>query len=226
MPWPAPVTSATFPSSRPTTVSIRLLRADLALHVQNLQGGAPAWTRRLRSGTVATAPFPVLDWQRAIAGSLLDAGVSAVAYVPDARLRGVVAAIDPTIAVRTLTREEECVGFACGYSAAGGRVAVLMQCSGLGNALNALGSFAIPYAIGIPLVLSMRGTLGEENPSQVPMGRATVSLLAALGIASYPVRDADRAGPTMTGVLASAFAAGTTSALILEPELGGQREGG
>jgi sulfopyruvate decarboxylase subunit alpha len=175
---------------------------------------------------VATAPFPVLDWQRAIAGSLLDAGVSAVAYVPDARLRGVVAAIDPAIAVRTLTREEECVGFACGYSAAGGRVAVLMQCSGLGNALNALGSFAIPYAIGIPLVLSMRGTLGEENPSQVPMGRATVSLLAALGIASYRVRDADRAGATMTGVLASAFAAGTTSALILEPELGGQREGG
>ncbi len=105
----------------------------------------------------------------------LAAGVSAVAYVPDARLRGVIAALDDSIAVRTLTREEECVGFACGYSAAGGRPAVLMQCSGLGNALNALGSFAIPYAIGIPLVLSMRGTLGEENPAQVPMGRATVA---------------------------------------------------
>ena len=99
-----------------------------------------------------------------------------------------------------------------------------MQCSGLGNALNALGSFAIPYAIGIPLVLSMRGTLGEENPAQVPMGRATVALLAALGIQSYPVSEPEQAGPTMTGVLASAFAAGTTSALILEPELGGQRE--
>jgi hypothetical protein len=33
-----------------------------------------------------------------------------------------------------------------------------------------------------------------------------------------------QAGPTTTGVLASAFAAGTTSAVILEPELGGQRE--
>jgi hypothetical protein len=30
----------------------------------------------------------------------------------------------------------------------------------------------------------------------------------------------------MTGVLASAYAAGTTSAVLLEPELGGQREGG
>jgi sulfopyruvate decarboxylase subunit alpha len=173
---------------------------------------------------VATTSVQPLDWQRAIAASLVAAGVSAVAYVPDARLRGVIAALDDSIAVRTLTREEECVGFACGYSAAGGRPAVLMQCSGLGNALNALGSFAVPYAIGIPLVLSMRGTLGEENPSQVPMGRATVALLAALGIQSYAVSDPAQAGPTMTGVLASAFAAGTTGALILEPELGGQRE--
>ena len=165
-----------------------------------------------------------LDWQRAIADALAAAGVGAVAYVPDARLRGVIAALDGSIAVRTLTREEECVGFACGYSAAGGRPAVLMQCSGLGNALNALGSFALPYAIGIPLVLSMRGTLGEENPSQVPMGRATAGLLAALGIQSYPVHAPAQAGPAMAGILASAFAAGTTSAILLEPELGGQRE--
>jgi sulfopyruvate decarboxylase alpha subunit len=173
---------------------------------------------------VAATSTDPLDWQRAIADALVAAEVGAVAYVPDARLRGVISALGDRTAVRTLTREEECVGFACGYSAAGGRAAVLMQCSGLGNALNALGSFAIPYAIGIPLVLSMRGTLGEENPSQVPMGRATTALLAALGIPSYPVADAVRAGPTTAGVLTSAFAARTTSAVILEPELGGQRE--
>jgi sulfopyruvate decarboxylase subunit alpha len=177
-------------------------------------------------GPVATTSVQPLGWQHAIADALAAAEVSVVAYVPDARLRGVIAALGDSIAVRTLTREEECIGFACGYSAAGKRPAVLMQCSGLGNALNALGSFAIPYAIGIPLVLSMRGTLGEENPSQVPMGRATVALLAALGIPSYPVSEPDRVGPTMTGVLASAYAAGTTSALVLDPELGGQREGG
>ena len=177
--------------------------------------------------TAEAARGASLDWQIQIAEALRGADVAAVAYVPDARLRGIVDALgDDGPRLRTLTREEECIAYACGQLAAGARAAVLMQCSGLGNALNALGSFAIPYAIGIPLVLSMRGTLGEENPSQVPMGRATVGLLAALGIPSYPVLDPDRAGPTMTGVLASAFAAGTTSALILEPELGGQREGG
>ena len=50
---------------------------------------------------------------------------------------------------------------------------VMMQCSGLGNALNAIGSLCLPYGIGVPMILSMRGTLGEANPSQVPMGRAT-----------------------------------------------------
>ncbi|HEY1480406.1 MAG TPA: thiamine pyrophosphate-binding protein [Gaiellales bacterium] len=170
------------------------------------------------------APADPLPWQRAIADALVEAGVEAVAYVPDARLRGIVSALEGRTLVRTLTREEECVGYACGVTAAGGRSAVLMQCSGLGNALNALGSFAIPYALGIPLVLSMRGTLGEENPSQVPMGRATVALLATLGIQSHPVADPARAGPTTTGVLASAYAAGTTGAVILEPALGGQRE--
>jgi sulfopyruvate decarboxylase TPP-binding subunit len=99
-----------------------------------------------------------------------------------------------------------------------------MQCSGLGNALNALGSFAIPYALGVPMILSMRGTLGEANPSQVPMGRATVGLLSALAIQSFPVAAAEEAGPTAAGVLQLAFETGVPAALILEPQLGGQRE--
>ena len=77
---------------------------------------------------------------------------------------------------------------------------VLMQCSGLGNALNALGSLAIPYGLGFPLVLSMRGTLGERNPSQMPLGRTTVDaarrarhpgLLAAPSPPSAPALVAD-----------------------------------
>jgi sulfopyruvate decarboxylase alpha subunit len=173
---------------------------------------------------VAAPPVDALDWQREIAAALVETGVETVAYVPDARLRGIVAALEPHTRVRTLTREEECIGYACGFAAAGGRTAVLMQCSGLGNALNAIGSFALPYAIGIPIVLSMRGTLGETNPSQVPMGRATTALLDALGVQSFPVSEPAEAGRTMRGVLASAYEAGTTGALILEPSLGGRRE--
>ena len=84
-----------------------------------------------------------------------------------------------------LLQEEECVAHAGGQVLAGGRPAVLMQCSGLGNALNALASFVIPYGLGIPLVISMRGTLGERNPAQMPMGRATATVLGALGIQAF-----------------------------------------
>jgi sulfopyruvate decarboxylase alpha subunit len=170
-------------------------------------------------------PAAPLDWQRAIAHAIVAAGVDSAVYVPDARLRGIVASLaDAGLEPRALTREEECVAYAAGYVAAGGRAVVLMQCSGLGNSLNALGSFAIPYALGVPMILSMRGTLGEANPSQVPMGRATVGLLSALGIQSFPVAVADDAGPTAAGVLQLAFETGTPAALILEPQLGGQRE--
>lgn len=168
-----------------------------------------------------------LAWQQEIANAVCAAGVDAVAYVPDARLRGVVAALEAAPAeprVRALTREEECVAYAAGVTAAGGRAVVLMQCSGLGNSLNALGSLAVPYGLGIPLVLSMRGTLGETNPSQVPLGRATRKLLDALAIQAFAISDPDQARTVANGVLRLAFETGMPAAAILEPELGGQRE--
>ena len=67
--------------------------------------------------------FDSLDWQRAIAGALADARVDTVAYIPDARLRGIVSALDGP-ATRILTREEECIAFASGQLAVGRRAAV------------------------------------------------------------------------------------------------------
>jgi sulfopyruvate decarboxylase alpha subunit len=168
------------------------------------------------------APMP---WQQAIADAIVEAGVERAVYVPDARLRGIIGALRAAaLPIRALTREEECVAYAIGYGAAGRRCVVLMQCSGLGNSLNALASFA-PYGIGVPLVLSMRGTLGERNPAQVGMGRATRPVLEALGIQYFGVATPEQAGPVAAGVLGLAFAAGVAAAAILEPQLGGQREG-
>jgi sulfopyruvate decarboxylase subunit alpha len=166
-----------------------------------------------------------LKWQREIAGAIGRADVDAVAYVPDARLRGIVEALgEAGLPARALTREEECVAYACGMLAAGARPVVLMQCSGLGNALNAFGSLCIPYGLGLPMVLSMRGTLGEGNPSQVPMGRATPALLAAVAIQAFTLVDPDRAERTMTGVIELAYSTGTGAAVVLDPSLGGGRE--
>jgi sulfopyruvate decarboxylase subunit alpha len=170
---------------------------------------------------VVAAP---LAWQRELADVLGQAGVDVVAYVPDARLRGVVDCLDRAVALRALTREEECVAYACGYAIAGGRALVMMQCSGLGNALNALGSLALPYGVGLPLVLSMRGTLGEANAAQVPMGRATPALLGSLGIQCFAAARPDDVAALARGTLTLAYEAGQAAALVLEPTLGGGRE--
>ena len=167
----------------------------------------------------------VLAWQGEIAQAIEQAGVDAVAYVPDARLRGIVEALsDDGPRLRTLTREEECIAFACGLLAAGARPVVLMQCSGLGNALNALGSLCLPYGLGLPMVLSMRGTLGEGNPAQVPMGRATPALLDAVSVQAFTLVDPGRAGQMMAAAIELAFRTGTGAAVVLDALLGGGRE--
>jgi sulfopyruvate decarboxylase alpha subunit len=168
---------------------------------------------------------PALDWQRALADAVAARDVTVAAYVPDTRLQGILRALaGHGVRMRSLTREEECVGYAAGQRIAGGRPVVLMQSSGLGNAINALGSLAVPYRLGIPLVVSMRGTLGEANPSQIPMGRATAPLLGALGIQTFSLRSAADVRQATDGALTLAYDAGECAALLLEAELGGGRE--
>jgi sulfopyruvate decarboxylase alpha subunit len=158
-------------------------------------------------------------WQDALAAAIVGAKTDVIAYVPDSRLRGVIAAIDDAIRVRTLTREEECIGFAAGFRAAGGRPVVMMQSSGLGNSLNAIGSLVVPYRLGFPLVVTMRGTLGERNPSQVPIGRATRALLDAFGIQAYPLLHAADVAVIAPQVFTLAFETSTLAAVMLEPTL-------
>src|SRR4051812_17188624 len=119
-----------------------------------------------------------MRWQHDLADGLVDAGVEVAAWVPDKRLAPIgERLVARGTALRSLTRGGECFGCAAGYRAAGGMPLVLLQCSGLGNALNALGSLVVPYGYGFPAVLSMRGTLGERNPAQMPLGRTTTGML-------------------------------------------------
>jgi sulfopyruvate decarboxylase subunit alpha len=157
-----------------------------------------------------------VTWQVELARALVDGGVEAAAWVPDKRLSPVAEGLPD---LRTLTREEECVGWAAGYRAAGGLPLVLMQSSGLGNALNAIGSLVVPYGLGFPLVISIRGGLGERNPSQMPLGRATHGLLAQLGVEAFSLRRPADAATIARGALAVAEGARVLAPIVLEPEL-------
>ena len=159
-----------------------------------------------------------------MADALADAGVEVAAWVPEWRLDPVAARLEECgVTVRTLTREEECVAYAAGRRLGGGRPVVMMQSSGLGNALNALGSLVVPYGVGIPMLISMRGTLGEGNPAQVPMGRAVRPLLDAFGLQWFTARSPEQVAALASGVVELAEGGSASSALILESELGGRR---
>jgi sulfopyruvate decarboxylase subunit alpha len=159
-------------------------------------------------------------WQHELADALIAAGVEVAAWVPDKRLAPIAQRlVDRGITVRTLPREEECFGYAAGFRAAGGMPLVLLQCSGLGNSLNAVGSLVLPYGLGFPVVISMRGTLGERNPSQMPLGRTAVGLLELLGVQAFPLSSRDGVGAVAAGAVAVAEGARVLAPIVLEAEL-------
>jgi len=166
------------------------------------------------------ADVVVSSWQESLAGAMVAAGIEAACWVPDRRLAPIVASLeDLDVPVRTLTREEECIGYAAGFRAAGGTPAVLIQCSGLGNSFNAIGSLATPFGLGFVIVLSMRGTLGERNPAQVELGRNAKAMLELFGIQSFSISPAADVDHVVRGGYALADGARQVVALVLEPEL-------
>lgn len=79
--------------------------------------------------------------------------------------------------------EGEAVAAVAGVWLAGGMGAVLLQNSGLGNAVNPLASLLLPYRIPALLVVSWRGQPGTEDAvHHAPMGQATLRLLNAFGV--------------------------------------------
>ena len=146
----------------------------------------------------APEPKQVPGWARAVCAGLAAVGCDDVIYVPDNPLGHVVRTLTdeyPGVRVTLATREEEAFGIGAGIYLGGGRPAVLLQSSGLGNSLNALGSLLIPYQIPVLMIVSMRGEPGEWNAAQVPLGRAVPDVLQALGIQhTRPTTAADTDG--------------------------------
>jgi len=126
---------------------------------------------------------PPPDWAGPVHAVLREARVRQVGVVPDAGLTGLMAlcAGDEGMRVVQLTSEEEGVALLAGAWLGGEHGILLMQSSGVGNCINML---SLPLACRFPLVMlvTMRGEDGETNPAQVPMGRATASVLEAMGV--------------------------------------------
>ena len=98
---------------------------------------------------------PAIDDE--ILNILLEEGINLICSVPCIMLAGVLKKLESTsITHIPVTREEEGVGIAAGISLGGGKPALIMQNSGLGNSINALLSLTKLYGIPLPLIIIKR----------------------------------------------------------------------
>ncbi|MFQ5634587.1 MAG: thiamine pyrophosphate-binding protein, partial [Gammaproteobacteria bacterium] len=80
--------------------------------------------------------------------------------------------------------EGDAVAIAAGAELGGRRGAVLLQNSGLGNAVNPLTSLAHPFRIPVLVIVTLRGDPGgaPDEPQHELMGRITAPILETMSI--------------------------------------------
>jgi sulfopyruvate decarboxylase alpha subunit len=123
-------------------------------------------------------------------------------------------AADKSMRAVVLSTEEEGIGLAAGAWLGGERSVLLMQSSGVGNVINALGTVK---ECRFPLVtlVTMRGEEGEFNPWQVPMGQATRAVLEAMGTVVHRASSADEIAPTVNAALRLAYNSYASVAVLI-----------
>lgn len=102
--------------------------------------------------------------------------------VPDTILGGIIAHLTERGLYTPAVREDEAVAMASGAYLGGKIPAVLMQNSGLGNALNVLASLNLIYQIPCLLLISWRGFQGKDAPEHLVMGQTMTQLLDTVKI--------------------------------------------
>ena len=174
-----------------------------------------------RSGRHNAADAP--SWARTILTAFRAEGISNLVFLPDTVMGRLLALAeeDPFFRLVGVHREEEAVGILTGMFLGGQRGAMLVQSSGLGNTLNALGSLAMAYRIPFPLLVSLRGELGEFNPAQLQMGRAVPGCLDALNIRHVTLSSETDLETIVIGALKTCFTAEEPFGVLLSALLTG-----
>jgi len=129
------------------------------------------------SGRSNDARFAGADF----AAALASAGFDFFTGVPCSLIGSVLSALEGRGYVAE-TREDAALGLAAGAFLAGRRPVVLMQNSGLGVSLNAIGSLQQIYALPCLLVITWRGRGGQDAPEHLVMGRVMPELLGSYEI--------------------------------------------
>jgi sulfopyruvate decarboxylase subunit alpha len=135
---------------------------------------------------------------------LLAAGFDFFAGVPCSLVGPVIAELERRGCYLGETREDAALGVAAGAYLGGRRPVVIMQNSGLGVSLNALGSLHILYELPVLLLITWRGYQGKDAPEHLVMGAVLAPLLDLFDVphrapdAATVLADVDWAAATLS----------------------------
>lgn len=136
-----------------------------------------------------------MDSTEAIYNGLKDADIDFIVSVPCVNLTRLLEMIDEDDEITHIpvTREEEGIGICAGAYLGGKKTAILMQNSGFGNSINALKSLMELYEFPLLMIMSHRGTDGENICGQIPMGESTPRILEAMNFNFFKPANAEAA---------------------------------
>jgi sulfopyruvate decarboxylase alpha subunit len=168
------------------------------------------------------------NWRDDIIAALKANNISFIVHVADRVLAPIITKLedDPFFQVVTLSREEEGIGILTGAYMGGKRGAILLQSSGLGNTLNALGSLALPYQIPFVVLLSPRGSFMEHNLVQLAWGKAVPKTVDAMDMQLFELTTPDEVPFKMDKGIKHAFVTRRPVVMSISTQLSGGKDGG
>jgi sulfopyruvate decarboxylase alpha subunit len=149
---------------------------------------------------------------------LLAAGFDFFVGVPCSLVKTLLAELERRRLYLGETREDAALGVAAGAYLAGRLPAVVMQNSGLGVSLNALGSLHLLYRIPCLLLVTWRGFAGKDAPEHLVMGEVLPRVLELFGI-PFRAPDADEIEASIDWAAATIGETRRPVALVVRPGL-------
>ena len=165
-------------------------------------------------------PDASAGWPDRIFAVLKKNDVSQVGYVPDNGHARLIALCqqDNEITDVVMTSEAEGPGLVLGATLGGKRAALLVQSSGVGNAVNML-TILKSCAAPCLLVVTMRGEFDDFNPWQITMGAMTEATLKACGFLTYRVERAEDVEDIVSAGCNMAYGSNLQVAILLAQRL-------
>jgi len=152
-----------------------------------------------------------------VARSLLNAGITDVVWIPDSELGRWDAALSSTAGLRLVRvcREGEAFALSAGLWLGGRSPLVILQCTGLFEAGDALRNILFDLEIPLPLLVGVRSHRAwKANRTQDNCPRFTEPILQAWGLpTTWLVSDED--GQELTSLLKTSMIEGRSRVLLL-----------